>query len=282
MAFIVGRRCTKTCRDGQVVDTGKLGDLADVAERGTHDDGVVAELLVVVVDGLDGGDTGVLLLGVVLLGRGLEPVEDAADEGGDEVGTGLGGTDGLGQGEEEGQVGVDAVVALEDLGGLDALPGGGDLDEDAVLGDALLLVELWRVSAQTVRGRGVPFTGLDARERSGGKRTSMMRRAFLTEAWVSKEKRASTSVETLPGTMARISLPNSTRRRSRAWSTWASMSPPCCLAQAMAVSVSLAYSGFLEAARIREGLVVASWGLYLAMAVAGISVSCFLRTVGRA
>jgi hypothetical protein len=35
------------------------------------------------------------------------------------------------------------VVALENLGGLDALPGGGDLDEDAVLGDALLLVELW-------------------------------------------------------------------------------------------------------------------------------------------
>jgi hypothetical protein len=34
------------------------------------------------------------------------------------------------------------VVALQDLGGLDALPGGGDLDEDALLGDAELLVEL--------------------------------------------------------------------------------------------------------------------------------------------
>lgn len=33
----------------------------------------------------------------------------------------------------------------------------------------------------------------------------------------------------------------------------------------MATSISLAYSGFLEAARIREGLVVASWGLYLPM-----------------
>ena len=29
--------------------------------------------------------------------------------------------------------------------------------------------------------------------------------------------------------------------------------------------MSLAYSGFLEAARIRDGLVVASWGLYLAI-----------------
>jgi hypothetical protein len=34
------------------------------------------------------------------------------------------------------------VVALEDLGGLDALPCGGDFDEDAILGDALLLVEV--------------------------------------------------------------------------------------------------------------------------------------------
>jgi hypothetical protein len=34
------------------------------------------------------------------------------------------------------------VLGLEDLGGLDTLPGGGDLDEDAVLGDTNLLVEL--------------------------------------------------------------------------------------------------------------------------------------------
>jgi hypothetical protein len=34
------------------------------------------------------------------------------------------------------------MITLEDLGGLDALPGGGDLDEDAVLRDAQLLVEL--------------------------------------------------------------------------------------------------------------------------------------------
>lgn len=86
----------------------------------------------------------------------------------------------------------------------------------------------------------------------------MMRRALLTEAWVSKEKRASTSVETLPGMSLRISLPNSTRRRSRAWSTCWSTLPPCVLAHATALSTSLAYSGFFEAARIREGLVVAS------------------------
>jgi hypothetical protein len=39
------------------------------------------------------------------------------------------------QAEEEGQVAVDAFL-FELLGGLDALPGGGDLDEDALAGDA--------------------------------------------------------------------------------------------------------------------------------------------------
>lgn len=54
----------------------------------------------------------------------------------------------------------------------------------------------------------------------------MMCKALSTEALVSKEKRASTSVETLPGIMLRISLPNSTRRRSRVASTCSSMFLP--------------------------------------------------------
>ena len=136
------RGCSETYRDGQVVAAGKLSDLASVAERGTHDNSLVAKLLVVVIDALDRGDIGVVLLGVLLLLLGLVPVEDAADEGRDEEGTGLSGSNGLGQREHEGQVAVDAVVALEDLGSLDTLPGGGNLDQDAVLGDALLLVEL--------------------------------------------------------------------------------------------------------------------------------------------
>lgn len=135
--------CWNSYRDGQVVAASKLSDLASVSERSTHDNGLVAVLLVVVEDALDGGNTGVLLLGVVLLGAGLEPVKNAADEGGDEEGTGLGGGDGLGHGEHEGQVAVDAVVTLEDLSGLDTLPGGGDLDQDTLLGDTLLLVELY-------------------------------------------------------------------------------------------------------------------------------------------
>lgn len=128
--------------DGQVVTAGKLGDLANITEGGAHDDGVVAELLVVVVDILNGLNTRVLLGGVVALVGGLEPVKDTANEGGDEVGTGLSGSDGLDQREHQGQVAVDAVLGLEDVGGLDTLVGGSNLDEDTVLADTVLLVEL--------------------------------------------------------------------------------------------------------------------------------------------
>ena len=144
-----------TYRNGQIVTASQLGDLARVTERGTHDDGVVAVLLVVVVDALHGLDTGVLLRGVVPLVGGLVPIEDTADEGRDEVGAGLGTGDGLDEGEHEGQVAVDAVLGLQDVGSLDALPGGGDLDEDALLGDADLLVEFDDVQGLVDRGLGV-------------------------------------------------------------------------------------------------------------------------------
>src|SRR3569833_1550141 len=50
----------------------------------------------------------------------------------------------------------------------------------------------------------------------------MRRRAFSIEAWVSKESRASTSVDTRPGTMLSISRPNRTERRSAASVSWRS------------------------------------------------------------
>ena len=133
----------KTYGDGQVVTASKLGDFTSVTEGSTHDDGVVAVLLVVVENVLDGLNTGVLLGSVVTLVGSLVPVKDTANERRDEVGTGLGSSDGLDGGEHEGQVAVDAVVTLEDLSGLDTLPGGGNLDQDTVLGDTVLLVELY-------------------------------------------------------------------------------------------------------------------------------------------
>lgn len=135
-------RIPSTYSNGEVVAASELGDLANGAERGTHDDGLVAELLVVVEDAADRLDTGVLLLGVLLLGGSLVPVKDTANEGGDEEGVRLSSSDGLDEREHEGQVGVDAVVPLEDLGSLDTLPCRGDLDENALLANALLLVQL--------------------------------------------------------------------------------------------------------------------------------------------
>lgn len=135
-----------TYGDGQVVTASELSDFTDVTEGGTHDNGLVAKLLVVVEDALDRLDTRVLLLGVVALVSGLVPVKDTADEGRDEEGTSLSSGNGLDKGEHESQVAVDAVLGLQDVSGLDTLPGGGDLDEDAVLGDAGLFVELFEVS----------------------------------------------------------------------------------------------------------------------------------------
>ena len=43
----------KLRRDGEQIAAGELGDFADVAEAGAHDDGLVAEFLEVVVDARD-------------------------------------------------------------------------------------------------------------------------------------------------------------------------------------------------------------------------------------
>ena len=131
-----------------------------VPEGSTHDNGLVSMLLVVVEDLLHGHDTRVLIASIGRAGLGLlVPVEDlrrisasstllsksaityTADEGRDEGNTSLRTRNGLREAEEEGEVTVDAVVALELAGGLDTLPGRGDLDEDALLLDPDRLVE---------------------------------------------------------------------------------------------------------------------------------------------
>lgn len=106
----------------EVVASSELSDLANVSERSTHDNRLVAELLVVVEDALNALDTRVLLLSVLLLGGSLVPVKNAADEGGDEESAGLSSSDGLDEREHEGEVGVDSVLGLKDLSSLDALP----------------------------------------------------------------------------------------------------------------------------------------------------------------
>lgn len=137
-----------TYGDSEVVAASELGDLTNVSEGSAHDDGLVAELLVVVVNLNNGLDTRVLLLLVLLLVVGLVPVKDTANEGRDEEGTGLSGSDGLNRREHQSQVGVDVVLGLQDVSSLDTLVGRGDLDENAVLGDTGLLVELLQESAE--------------------------------------------------------------------------------------------------------------------------------------
>ena len=81
-----------------------------------------------------------------------------------------------------------------------------------------------------------------------------MRLARATVAGVSKLKRASTSVDTRPGMVAKISQPKRTSRRSICASIG---SFPC------AATVALSkgrYSGFSTAFKINDGLVVASCG----------------------
>ena len=118
----------------------------DVTERGTHDDGLVSVLLVVVVDLADRLNTRVLLIlvggsGLVL----LVPVQNTANEGRDESDTSLGTSNSLAETEQESEIAVDPIVTLEFTGSLDTLPGGSDLDENAFLGDANRLVELDQV-----------------------------------------------------------------------------------------------------------------------------------------
>ena len=117
-----------------------------ITERGTHDDGPVSVLLVVVVDLADGLNTRVLF--ILVSGSGLVllvPVQNTADEGRDEGDAGLSTSDSLAETEQESEIAVNLLVALEFASSLDTLPGRGDLDENAFLRDANGLVELDQV-----------------------------------------------------------------------------------------------------------------------------------------
>lgn len=113
----------KTYRDCEVVTARKLGDLPSVPERSTHDDGLVSVLLVVVENVLHALDTRIFIRLVLLLGRSLVPVKNAANEGGNEESASLGSGNSLDLGEEKSQVAVDLVFALQLVGGLNALVG---------------------------------------------------------------------------------------------------------------------------------------------------------------
>ena len=145
------------------------------------------------------------------------------------------------------------MLGLQDVGSLDALPGGGDLDEDALLGDADLLVELDDVQGLVDRGLGVEGeAGVDL----GGDLAGDDLQDLLAEL---DEKVIQGGVDLFVEGFALdfVSMMGTTELgKSRRTSF---------LPFSTAASIKLAYSGFLDAARMREGLVVASWGLYLPM-----------------
>src|SRR5437667_8824635 len=93
----------------------------------------------------------------------------------------------------------------------------------------------------------------------------MSERALARLASTSKLSRASTSVETRPGTIFKISMPNATASLSSAMPRVWPASGDSCLASARVFSTSCAYSGIWTALSNRLGFVVVSRGWYLRM-----------------
>ena len=114
----------------QTVATSQLDNLTAVAERGSHDYGVVAVLLVVVIDLRHGNDSRILSGGKSIdFLVGFVPVHDTTNKGGNQCRSGLSTCDGLRLVEDEGHVAGDSFL-FQDFRGLDALPRGSDLDQN--------------------------------------------------------------------------------------------------------------------------------------------------------
>jgi hypothetical protein len=141
--------------DGEQVAAGERQDLPRLPEARAHHLRGVAEFLVVAVDARHGGDAGVLRDRDVLeLARRLVPVVDAPDERRDQRRAGVGAGHGLGEGEQQRHVAVDAL-ALELLGGADPFPGARQLHQHALARDAGFGVELDEAPRLGHRARGV-------------------------------------------------------------------------------------------------------------------------------
>lgn len=161
-------------RNRKSVAAGQLNDFVDVSKGGTHDNGVVSVFFVVVVDFRHRDHTGigcrleswkVFVFGQFFF---FVVIHDASDKGRNKGDAHLGAGNGLGQAKNECQVAGDSLC-FQDLGGLNALPGGGNLDEDAGLVDSLFLVELDEGSGLFDGRLGVKGkTGVDLRRDVSG------------------------------------------------------------------------------------------------------------------
>ena len=139
-------------RDGEQIASGQFRDLVEVAETGPHHLGAVAEGLEVVEDAGHGDHTRIFRTRIgITTGFRLEPIENATDERGDQGDSCLRAGHGLTEAEQQSEVAVNAVF-LKHLGSLDALPSGGDLDQNALVADAGVVVETDQLAAFFNRG----------------------------------------------------------------------------------------------------------------------------------
>src|SRR5690606_6810451 len=99
------------------------------------------EFLVVRVDFLDGLDAWIFGAGVLLAGFFLVPIINATDERRDQLDTGVGARDRLGQGKEESQVAMYTLL-FESFSGTDSLPGRSDFNQDPFAIDPFSLVKV--------------------------------------------------------------------------------------------------------------------------------------------
>lgn len=136
----------------------------------------------------------------------IEKSAYATNKGRNEGDTCLSASNGLTETEEKREIAVNAVVPFEFTRCLDTLPRRCDLDEDTLLLDTDRFVQ------------GNELFGLDdekeSRQHQHVCRITCSRDrgqfTFFLVPSLSKERRASTSVDTRPGIIARISFPNST------------------------------------------------------------------------
>src|SRR6478752_7910598 len=146
LAVFAGKGCDQIGADGEEITACQIDDLFELAKARAHDLGLVAVLLVVVVDAEHAGYARIFFtrdVGDAL--RLLVPVVNAPDERRDQGDLGLGAGDRLGEAEEQGQVGVNALF-FQLFSGFDALPSGAELDQHALALDSGSFVQLDEVA----------------------------------------------------------------------------------------------------------------------------------------
>ena len=177
-------------------------------------------LLIVIENLLDRLDTRIVIALISLSCSFLVPIENllykfiryqpkntnamqcthSTNKGRDQGNTSLSTSNSLTKPKKKSKVTMNVFIPLQFTSGLNTLPRRCNLDQNAVFGDTKGFIE----SNQLFRL--LKIANISDHRMTIDNRNS----TFALVASLSKERRASTSVETRPGMIARISLPNST------------------------------------------------------------------------